>query len=68
MALRIESNAELLSTGPAFADGPVRRREDDHLRLAFPRKREGLSSQGDWECDGKANRQQQGGDGFRRKD
>ncbi len=37
MALRIESNAELLGIGPAFADGTARRLEDDHSRSASPR-------------------------------
>ncbi len=68
MALRIESNAELLDMGPAFADGPARRLEDNRLRSASSRKREGLPSQGDWERDGEADRQQQGGHRSRRKD
>jgi hypothetical protein len=68
MALRIESNAELLGTGPAFADGLVRRLKDDRSRSASPRKREGSPSQGDQECDGEADRQQEGGHRSRRKD
>ncbi len=32
MALHIESKAKLLGTGPAFADGPARRLEDDRSR------------------------------------
>ncbi len=68
MALHIESNAELLGTGPAFADGPARRLEDDRSRSASPRKWEGSPSQGDRERDSEADRQQEGGHWSRRKD
>jgi hypothetical protein len=68
MALCIESNAELLGTGPAFADGPARCLEDDRSRSASPRKQEGSSLQGGRERDGEADRQQEGGHRSRRKD
>ncbi len=68
MALRIENNAELLGTGPAFTDGPARRLEDNRSRSASPRKRERSPSQGDQERDGEADRQQKGGHRSRRKD
>jgi hypothetical protein len=68
MALRIGSNAELLGTGPAFADGLTRRLEDDRSRSASPRKWEGSPSQGDRERDDEADRQQEGGHRSRRKD
>jgi hypothetical protein len=61
MALRIESYAELLSTGLAFTNRLARHPEDDRSRLASPRKREGSPLQGNWERDGKVDRQQQGG-------
>jgi hypothetical protein len=67
MALRIESNAELLGMGPAFADEPARRLEDDRSRSASPRKRDGLPSQGDQECNSEADRQQEGEHQSRRK-
>jgi hypothetical protein len=68
IALRIESNVELLGTGPAFADGPARRLKDNRLRSASPRKREGLPLHGDQEHDREVDRQQEGGHQFRRKD
>jgi hypothetical protein len=68
MALCIESNTELLGTGPAFADGLARRLEDDRSRSASPRKKKGSPSQGSWERDGEADRQQEGGYWSRRKD
>ncbi len=68
MALHMESNAELLGMGPAFADGPARHLEDDCLRSASPRKWEGLPSQGDQERDSEADRQQQREHWSRRKD
>jgi hypothetical protein len=49
MAFRIDSNAELLGTGPAFADGTARCLEDDCLRSASPREGERSPSQGDRE-------------------
>jgi hypothetical protein len=36
MVLRIKSNIELLSMGPAFAEGQARRSEDDRSRSASP--------------------------------
>jgi hypothetical protein len=68
MALRIESNAQLLSTGPAITDGPARCLEDNRSRSASPREREGLPSQGDQGRDGEVDRQQQGGHQSRTKD
>ncbi len=68
MALRIESNAELVSMGPAFADGPARCLDGYRLRSASPRKRVRLPLQGDQECDSEADRQQQGEHRSRRKD
>jgi hypothetical protein len=61
IGLRIESNAEILVSRPAFADGPARCLEDDCSRSASPRIREGSPSLGKWEHDGKADRQQQAG-------
>jgi hypothetical protein len=61
MALRIKSNAELLGTGPAYADRLVRRLGDDRSRLASLKKWEGSLCQGDWERDGKTHGQQQVG-------
>ncbi len=61
MVLHIETNAELLGTGPAFTDGPARRLEDNCSRSPSPRKREGSPLQGDREHDSEVDRQQQRG-------
>jgi hypothetical protein len=68
LALCIESNAELLGTGPAFADGPAKRLEDDRSGSASSRKREGSLSQGNQERKGEADRQQQRGQQSRMTD